>query len=99
MAVSFDKPPEEKRIKTAVALEYDVTKDSAPKVVAYGRGEIADKILRIAQANQIPIREDPILAQALSMVDLEEEIPAELYAVVAEVLAWVYRMQKKTIED
>jgi flagellar biosynthesis protein len=92
-------PPEEKQIKTAIALEYDPNKNAAPKVVASGRGEIADKILKIAQANKIPIREDPILAQALSMVNLEEEIPSELYAVVAEVLAWVYRLRKKTLED
>jgi flagellar biosynthesis protein len=91
--------PEEKRIKTAIALEYDPDKNSAPKVVASGRGEIADKILQIAQANKIPIREDTILAQALSMVNLEEEIPSELYAVVAEVLAWVYRLRNKTFED
>jgi len=98
MPIPF-KTPQENQIKTAIALEYDPKKDAAPKVVASGRGEIADKILKIAQANQIPIRADPILAQALSMVDLEEEIPAELYAVVAEVLAWVYRLQKKSLED
>jgi flagellar biosynthesis protein len=92
-------PREEKRMKTAIALEYDPDKNSAPKVVASGRGEIADKILQIALANKIPIREDPVLAQALSMVNLEEEIPSELYAVVAEVLAWVYRLRKKTLED
>jgi flagellar biosynthesis protein len=97
--MAIPNPPEENRIKTAIALEYDPKKNSSPKVIATGRGEIADKILQIAQANQIPIREDPILAQALSMVDLEEEIPAELYAVVAEVLAWVYRLRNKTLED
>ncbi|HEX7555551.1 MAG TPA: EscU/YscU/HrcU family type III secretion system export apparatus switch protein [Leptolinea sp.] len=98
MAIPF-KPPEEKHIKTAIALVYDPKLDNAPKVIASGRGEIADKILQIAQASQIPIREDPILAQALSMIDLEKEIPAELYAVVAEVLGWVYRLRNKTIED
>jgi flagellar biosynthesis protein len=86
-------------MKTAIALEYDADRNAAPKVIASGRGEIADRILQIAQANKIPIREDPILAQALSMVNLEEEIPSELYAVVAEVLAWVYRLRKKTLED
>jgi flagellar biosynthesis protein len=98
MAIPY-KTPEENRVKTAIALEYDQKNDSAPKVVASGHGEIADKILQIARANQIPIREDPILAQALSMVDLEEEIPAELYAVVAEVLAWVYKLRDKKIQD
>jgi flagellar biosynthesis protein len=98
MTIPF-KQPEPGERKTAIALEYNPQKDSSPKVVASGRGEIANRILQIAQANQIPIREDPILAQALSMVNLEEEIPAELYAVVAEVLAWVYRLRNKTLED
>lgn len=93
------RPPDNRPIRTAIALEYDPETDDAPRVIASGRGEIADRILKIAQANQIPIREDPVLAQALSMVDLEREIPAELYAVVAEVLGWVYRLRKKNLED
>lgn len=93
------KPQNNNQVKTAIALEYNPEGDGAPRVIASGRGEIADKILRIAQANQIPIREDPVLAQALSMVDLEAEIPSELYAVVAEVLGWVYRLRKQTLED
>ncbi|GAP22534.1 EscU/YscU/HrcU family type III secretion system export apparatus switch protein [Leptolinea tardivitalis] len=92
-------PQKRNPIKTAIALEYDPKKDEAPRVIATGRGEIADKILEIAQANQIPIREDPVLAQALSMVDLETEIPPELYAVVAEVLGWVYQLRKKSVEE
>ncbi len=91
-------PPGKNHIKTAVALQYDPNSDDAPRVVATGRGEIADKILLIAQQNQVPIREDPILAQALSMVDLDAEIPSELYAVVAEVLGWVYRLRNKPFE-
>ncbi len=93
------RPPDNRPIRTAIALEYDPETDDAPRVIASGRGEIADRILKIAQANQIPIREDPVLAQALSMVDLEREIPPELYAVVAEVLGWVYRLRKKNLED
>ena len=93
------RPPDNRPIRSAIALEYDPETDDAPRVIASGRGEIADRILKIAQANQIPIREDPILAQALSMVDLEREIPPELYAVVAEVLGWVYRLRKKNLED
>jgi flagellar biosynthesis protein len=91
-------PPIKGTIKTAVALQYDPNSDEAPRVVATGRGEIADKILQIAELNQVPIREDPILAQALSMVDLDAEIPPELYAVVAEVLGWVYRLRNKSYE-
>lgn len=92
-------PPARNAIKTAIALQYDPESDEAPRVIATGRGEIADKILKIAQENQIPIREDPVLAQALSLVDLEEEIPSELYAVVAEVLGWVYRLREKSTQE
>lgn len=88
--------PEEKRvIKRAVALEYDPDVDSAPKVVATGRGVIAEKILEIARENHLPIRDDPILADALAQVDLYEVIPPELYSVVAEVFAFVYRLREK----
>jgi flagellar biosynthesis protein len=90
--------PKEEPVKTAIARQYDPNSNGAPRVVATGRGEIADKILLIAQENKVPIREDPILAQALSMVDLDTEIPPELYAVVAEVLGWVYRLRNKTFE-
>lgn len=87
------------RIKTAVALEFDPSQDSAPRVIAAGNGKIAEKILEVARENDIPIREDEVLAEALSMVDLESAIPQELYAVVAEVLAYVYRLKNKSIEE
>jgi flagellar biosynthesis protein len=87
------------KIKTAVALEFDPSQDSAPRVVAAGNGKIAEKILEVARENKIPIREDEVLAEALSMVDLESAIPQELYAVVAEVLAFVYRLKNKSIEE
>jgi|WetSurMetagenome_2_1015567.scaffolds.fasta_scaffold117177_2 flagellar biosynthesis protein len=83
--------------KTVVALGYDPEKDKAPRILASGRGHVAEQILAIAKQHQLPIREDPILAEALSQVDLNQVVPAELYAVVAEVFAFVYRLkQKKT---
>jgi flagellar biosynthesis protein len=74
----------------AVALHYDRT--GAPRVVAKGRGSIGDKIIEIAKANNIPIEENEVLAGALSNVELGEEIPAELYKAVAEVLIFVLRL-------
>ena len=76
----------------AVALKYDGKKDRAPKVIAKGRGEIAEKIVAIAKANNIPLYEDKNLAQILEALDLETEIPPELYRAVAEVLAFIYRL-------
>ena len=80
----------------AVALGYDAGRDEAPRLLASGEGLIADKIIALARDNGIPIREDPALAAALATVDLGAAIPPELYAVVAEVLAYVYRVSGRT---
>lgn len=77
---------------TAAALQYSTENDGAPKVVASGQGQIAEKIIELAKANGIPIHEDPVLAASLAMVNIGEEIPPELYRVVAEVLAYIYRV-------
>jgi flagellar biosynthesis protein len=74
----------------AVALHYDKT--GAPRVVAKGRGTIGEKIIELAKANDIPIEENEVLAGALSKVELGDEIPAELYKAVAEVLVFVLRL-------
>jgi len=74
----------------AVALHYDRT--GAPRVIAKGRGSLGEKIIEIARANRIPIEENEVLAGALSHVELGDEIPAELYKAVAEVLVFVLRL-------
>ena len=91
---NFEQDNEIVGLKTAVAIHYDED-ELAPKVVAKGKGEIAEKIIAIALENNIPIQEDTVLAKALSQVDLEEMIPPELYSVVAEILAFVYRLRLK----
>lgn len=80
----------------AVALGYNPDHDDAPRVLASGQGRIAEQILAAARENNIPIREDPVLAAALATIELDTVIPPELYAVVAEVLAYVYRVQKRS---
>jgi len=80
----------------AVALKYEGEKDKAPKVVARGRGEIAQKIMEIAKAHNVPLYEDKNLVKVLEALDLETEIPPELYRAVAEVLAFIYRLNGKT---
>ena len=86
--------------KTAVALNYDPN-ETAPKVIATGRGYIADKIIRKAAEEQIPIHQDAKLASSLSALDIGEYIPPELYEVVAEVLAFVDNMDhiKRKVMD
>jgi flagellar biosynthesis protein len=79
-----------KKSQLAVALHYDRT--GAPRVVAKGKGTLGEKIIEVAKANNIPIEENEVLAGALSNVELGEEIPAELYKAVAEVLVFVLRL-------
>lgn len=81
--------------KKAVALKYEPERSSAPVVVAKGQGVIAEEILRKAQENGIPVQEDASLVEVLSKLDLDQEIPPELYQLVAEILSFVYRSDKK----
>ncbi len=76
--------------RLAVALHYD--KKGVPRVVAKGKGTVGEKIIEIARENDIPIQENEVLAGALSNVELGDEIPAELYKAVAEVLIFVMRL-------
>ena len=80
--------------KKAVALKYQPKSDHAPKVIAKGRGSVAEKILEIAREHNIHIHNDPDLIEVLSRLDLNEEIPPDLYVVVAELLAFVYSLNK-----
>jgi flagellar biosynthesis protein len=73
--------------KVAVALEYDYK--GAPRVTAKGRGAVAENILAIARENDVAVEENPVLAEALSQVELDDEIPEALYRGVAEVLTFV----------
>ncbi|MCR5797888.1 MAG: EscU/YscU/HrcU family type III secretion system export apparatus switch protein [Eubacterium sp.] len=79
--------------KRAVALEYQVG-DQAPKVVATGQGHIAQKIIETAQDANVPVHKDEKLASSLSLLDVGEYIPPELYGIVAEVLVYVDDMEK-----
>jgi flagellar biosynthesis protein len=79
----------------AVALKYDQKKDNAPRVIAKGRGDIAEKIIAVAREHNVPLCEDKNLTQILEALDLETEIPPELYRAVAEVLAFIYRLNGK----
>ena len=81
-----------KKIPKAVALKYDRNADAAPRVVAKGRGHIAEKIKQVAEEAGVPIMADDNLVQVLEALELDLEIPAELYRAVAEVLVFVYRM-------
>lgn len=81
------------KLKQAVAIEYNPL-DMAPKIVATGRGAVAERIIEKAKESDVPIHEDEKLAGTLSKLDIGEYIPPELYEVVAEVLVFVDKMEK-----
>jgi flagellar biosynthesis protein len=87
------------KLKKAVALRYDPGKDGAPRVAAKGRGRVAERIIELAREGGVPISEDPDLVKALIQLDFDEEIPPELYQVVAEVLAFAYRLNRRKMEE
>ena len=75
----------------AIALQYEPGRESAPRVVATGRGAVAEQILAIAFANGVKVRQDADLAEILSVLEVDSIIPVEVLATVAEILAYVYR--------
>ena len=81
--------------RQAIALRYKHEEDQAPKMSAKGKGFLAEKIIEMARAHQIPIREDKNLVQILSHLELEQEIQPEIYRVVAEILSFIYRMSQR----
>ena len=76
-------------------MRYDGRNDLAPKIIARGRGEFAEKLLELARQHKIPIREDKNLLEILSRLDLNQEIPADVYKAVAEILAFIYRLSNR----
>ena len=79
----------------AVALKYRAKEDNAPRVVAKGQGNLARKIKEIARSSGIPVLQDNDLVELLAQIDIDREIPPELYAAVAEILSWIYRANKE----
>lgn len=85
--------PTRKGPKIAVALGYDEKSNAAPQVIAAGRGDLAEAILRAAKEHDIPVHADHPLAQALVRLEAGTTIPPELYGAVAEVLAFLWRLE------
>ena len=79
----------------AVALRYDQEEDAAPRLVAKGTGLVARRIIELAQEHGVHVHEDPDLVGVLSKLDLDTQIPEGLFRAVAEVLAFVYRLNQR----
>ena len=93
MDITDDDSGGEKPVKPqlAVAISYDKKEDDAPRIVASGRGEIAEQILTLAFEHGVKVREDAPLVEILSKLEVDSLIPLEAYAAVAEILSYVYR--------
>jgi len=79
----------------AVALKYDASSGSAPKVTAKGEGFTAENIVKIAKLHDVPIKKDEDLVELLSKLDIDKEVPPEMYKAIAEVFSFIYKMTKK----
>jgi flagellar biosynthesis protein len=85
--------------KVAVALEYEFGDRAAPRIVATGKGKIAERILELAAQHGIPTRQDAALAKMLSVADLESEIPPEAMLAVAEIMAQIFLLNRRLAEQ
>jgi len=81
--------------KEAIALSYDPEIGDAPKIVAKGKGKIAENIIGKAVEHEVPIQEDPTLVELMGQLDVNETIPEQLYQAVAEVFAYVYQLDRE----
>ena len=79
----------------AVTLKYDAEVSGAPKVTAKGEGFTAENIIKIAKLHDIPIKKDEDLVELLSKLDIDREVPPEMYKAIAEVFSFIYKMTKK----
>ncbi len=87
--------PKDKQKLKAVAIKYDMKKGKAPRITATGKGAMAEMILQVAEEHRVPFYEDTSLANLLSKLELDTEVVPELYTLVAEVLAFVYQLDKQ----
>jgi len=85
--------------RRAVALRYERAREQAPRVLAQGRGHVAETILGFARAHGIPVHEDADLVELLGACELGEEISPELYEVVAQLLAYLYRLNERLAHE
>jgi len=87
----------DQNVPAAVALKYD--SERAPVISATGTWELAEEIIRIAREHEVPLYENPELAGILARLSLNEEIPEELYRVIAEILAFAFHIRGRTPDD
>ncbi|WP_202077044.1 EscU/YscU/HrcU family type III secretion system export apparatus switch protein [Caldalkalibacillus salinus] len=85
--------------KKAIALRYDQHTDDAPVVKAKGQESLAERMIQLAQENDVPIHEDPALVEVLSKLEIDDVIPPELYQIMAEIFALIYQLESQAKQD
>ncbi len=93
----YKKPEHESKYIKASALRYDPKKNNAPVLVAKGRGELAEKIIEIAKKENIPVTKNNVLADILDGLDIYEDIPPEIYKVVANIFVFLHKLNEKAV--
>lgn len=86
---------QDKKPKKAAALKYDRKQDNAPRLIASGKGQLAKKIIEKAEQEDIPLEKNSDVVDILLTLNIGEEIPEELYAVIAEILSFIYLLEEK----
>lgn len=86
------------KLKQAVAIHYDKDKDAAPRVTAKGKGYVADHIINLGKQYSVPVYQNKTLASMLMAVEVDKEIPPELYIAIAEILAYIYRLDQGLVK-
>lgn len=86
------------KLKQAVAIRYDTDNDTAPRVTAKGKGYVADHIISLGKQYSVPVYQNKTLASMLMAVEVDKEIPPELYIAVAEILAYIYRLDQGLVK-
>lgn len=87
--------PSNDKVLKAAALKYDLDKDNAPKITAKGKGELAKQIIKIAKEKDIPIKKDEDLVELLTKLEIDQEIPPDMYKAIAEIFAFIYDLSQK----
>ena len=87
---------QKRKSKKAAALKYDINQDNAPKIIAKGSGRLAEKIIKKAEAENIPLEKNQDIIDILLKLNIGQEIPPKLYQVIAEILSFIYQMEEKS---
>ncbi|MCB0877789.1 MAG: EscU/YscU/HrcU family type III secretion system export apparatus switch protein [Thermoleophilia bacterium] len=93
-----DRDPDTPPDLEVAALGYEAGQDNAPKLIAHGRGHMAQRIMELAEQHDLPVRQDPTLVSILGALDVGAEVPPDLYGVIAEVLAWAYHADQEAAD-